>query len=135
MPPLPLRKSRRGSVSPAMSKPGGEFALHQLRQHLKLGPSSPAGSPSPSATLPRSRPLPWSRAQEADHGGPDRIRRWQRVLPQSRRVWKRGYLLYGPPGSGKSSLIAAMAEMGARAEEGRKEICRDGSTGRGGRRG
>ncbi|XVF19138.1 hypothetical protein REPUB_Repub11eG0083200 [Reevesia pubescens] len=25
------------------------------------------------------------------------------------RSWKRGYLLYGPPGSGKSSLIAAMA--------------------------
>ncbi|XP_008231398.1 PREDICTED: AAA-ATPase At4g30250-like [Prunus mume] len=25
------------------------------------------------------------------------------------RAWKRGYFLYGPPGSGKSSLIAAMA--------------------------
>ncbi|GAV84582.1 AAA domain-containing protein/AAA_assoc domain-containing protein [Cephalotus follicularis] len=25
------------------------------------------------------------------------------------KAWKRGYLLYGPPGSGKSSLIAAMA--------------------------
>ena len=25
------------------------------------------------------------------------------------KAWKRGYLLYGPPGSGKSSLVAAMA--------------------------
>ncbi|KAK3024638.1 hypothetical protein RJ639_043262 [Escallonia herrerae] len=27
------------------------------------------------------------------------------------RAWKRGYLLYGPPGSGKSSLIAAIANF------------------------
>ncbi|KAK9123097.1 hypothetical protein Sjap_012699 [Stephania japonica] len=27
------------------------------------------------------------------------------------RAWKRGYLLYGPPGSGKSSFIAAMANF------------------------
>ncbi|KAI3444924.1 hypothetical protein Pfo_001589 [Paulownia fortunei] len=27
------------------------------------------------------------------------------------RAWKRGYLLYGPPGAGKSSLIAAMANF------------------------
>lgn len=27
------------------------------------------------------------------------------------RAWKRGYLLYGPPGSGKSSLIAAMSNF------------------------
>lgn len=27
------------------------------------------------------------------------------------RAWKRGYLLYGPPGSGKSSLIAAMSNL------------------------
>ncbi|OWM78343.1 hypothetical protein CDL15_Pgr016067 [Punica granatum] len=27
------------------------------------------------------------------------------------RAWKRGYLLCGPPGSGKSSLIAAMANF------------------------
>lgn len=27
------------------------------------------------------------------------------------RAWKRGFLLYGPPGSGKSSLIAAMANF------------------------
>jgi chaperone BCS1 len=25
------------------------------------------------------------------------------------KAWKRGYLLYGPPSTGKSSLIAAMA--------------------------
>ncbi|XP_027359202.1 AAA-ATPase ASD, mitochondrial-like [Abrus precatorius] len=27
------------------------------------------------------------------------------------RAWKRGYLLYGPPGSGKSTMIAAMANL------------------------
>ncbi|KAI6680804.1 hypothetical protein NL676_034685 [Syzygium grande] len=27
------------------------------------------------------------------------------------RAWKRGYLLYGPPGNGKSSMIAAMANF------------------------
>lgn len=27
------------------------------------------------------------------------------------KTWKRGYLLYGPPGIGKSTMIAAMANL------------------------
>ncbi len=33
----------------------------------------------------------------------------QKFFRKVGRAWKRGYLLFGPPGTGKSSMIAAMA--------------------------
>nr|XP_016479997.1 PREDICTED: AAA-ATPase At5g17760-like [Nicotiana tabacum] len=39
----------------------------------------------------------------------DRFLRRKEFYKKVGKVWKRGYLLYGPPGAGKSSLIAAMA--------------------------
>ncbi|KAI6680772.1 hypothetical protein NL676_034653 [Syzygium grande] len=35
----------------------------------------------------------------------------QAFYQQTGRAWKRGYLLYGPPGMGKSSMIAAVANI------------------------
>ncbi|KAI4985773.1 hypothetical protein ZWY2020_018403 [Hordeum vulgare] len=34
---------------------------------------------------------------------------WKAYFKKIGKAWKRGYLLHGPPGTGKSSLIAAMA--------------------------
>ena len=39
----------------------------------------------------------------------DRFVRRREFYKRVGRTWKRGYLLYGPPGTGQSSLIAAMA--------------------------
>ncbi|GLJ34215.1 hypothetical protein SUGI_0687640 [Cryptomeria japonica] len=39
----------------------------------------------------------------------DRFKRGKEFYRRIGRSWKRGYLLHGPPGSGKSSLIAAIA--------------------------
>lgn len=39
----------------------------------------------------------------------DRFVRREEFYKKVGKAWKRGYLLYGPPGKGKSSLIAAMA--------------------------
>ncbi|KAK8515089.1 hypothetical protein V6N12_001249 [Hibiscus sabdariffa] len=39
----------------------------------------------------------------------DRFTRNREFYRRVGRAWKRGYLLHGPPGAGKSSLVAAMA--------------------------
>ncbi|XP_022762875.1 AAA-ATPase At3g50940-like [Durio zibethinus] len=39
----------------------------------------------------------------------DRFTRRKEFYRRVGKAWKRGYLLYGPPGSGKSSLVATMA--------------------------
>jgi len=40
-----------------------------------------------------------------------RFTRGEKYYRQVGRAWKRGYLLHGPPGTGKSSMIAAMANF------------------------
>ena len=39
----------------------------------------------------------------------DRFLRRKKMYKKVGKPWKRGYLLYGPKGTGKSSLVVAMA--------------------------
>ncbi|RHN54252.1 putative P-loop containing nucleoside triphosphate hydrolase [Medicago truncatula] len=40
----------------------------------------------------------------------DRFLRRKKMYKKVGKPWKRGYLLHGPPGTGKSTLVAAMAK-------------------------
>ncbi|XP_052200343.1 AAA-ATPase At5g57480-like [Diospyros lotus] len=75
-----------------------------LDSHARPWESVPFKHPSTFETLamdPAKKQEIMADLKDFSHG--------QSFYQTTGRAWKRGYLLYGPPGSGKSSMIAAMA--------------------------
>lgn len=52
-----------------------------------------------------------SKDEEGDYRGPDYIHRGLEYYKRTGKARKHGYLLYGPPGTRKSTLIAATANF------------------------
>ncbi|CAL5078943.1 unnamed protein product [Urochloa decumbens] len=100
--PHVFREGRRAAMAAAGSSsptPGTSGTLFSMR----------AGSihALPPLTLARSCPLHVLETEIMDDL--DAFRNGEEYYKRVGKAWKRGYLLHGPPGTGKSSMIAAMA--------------------------
>ncbi|CAD6256327.1 unnamed protein product [Miscanthus lutarioriparius] len=64
---------------------------------------------NPRATFRHARHGP--QQEDRDHGGSHGIPVAKEYHSKVGKAWKRGYLLHGPPGTGKSTMIGAMANF------------------------
>ncbi|KAG1334234.1 AAA-ATPase [Cocos nucifera] len=113
---LPKRAPASGLLRPYLAHlSAAADALERSSRHRRLHTNSPRGGPPSWSSVPFRHPATFATLAldpalksrlladlSAFAAGRDFYRR-------TGRPWKRGYLLHGPPGSGKSSLIAAMA--------------------------